>query len=220
MSLRARITAACLILAAFAAGPSLAAPSPALTSFGAATLSANDLAALAIHAPGAEQQARLQSSSFAASQALTPSVAFDSGYRVDTAARFTSFDQLLSPLRDTGSFLALADGGRYAGFTVAPGRDLGLRLGFSNWTGRLDDIAMDGAAIGLPGVYDTAHVNSLLAGVSWNFKDWVGIGFNAISSFRNGLCCLSPMPTWRRWRKTPPPRRCSSRPASILAATG
>jgi len=187
MNLRARFIAACVILAAFAAGPSLAAPPAVLTSFGATTLSANDLAALAIHAPGAEQQARLQPSSFAASQLLTPSVAFDSGYRIDTATRFTSFDQLLSPLRDTGSFLALADSGRYAGLTLAPGSDLGLRLGFSNWTGRLDDVTLDGAVIGLPGIYDTAHVNSLLAGVSWNFNEWVSAGVNAVSSFRSGL---------------------------------
>jgi len=189
MNLRAHISAACAILAAFAAGPSLAAPNApaALTSFGATTLSANDLAALAIHAPGVAQQARLEPSSFVASQALTPPLAFDSGYRIDTAARFTSFDQLLSPLRDTGSFLTLADGGHYAGLTLVPGRDLGLRLGFSNWTGRLDDIAMDGAAIGLPAVYDGAHVNSVLAGVSWNFNEWVSAGVSAISSVRSGL---------------------------------
>jgi len=186
MNFRARTIAACAILVAFAAGPSLAAPSAALTSFSTTTLSANDLAALTIHAPGGGQQTRLQSSSFAVSQALTPSVAFDSGYRIDTAARFTSFDRLLNPLRDTGSFMALANGGRYAGFTLTPGSNLGLRLGLSNWTGRLDDVAMDGAAIGLPGIYDTAHVNSVLAGVSWNFNEWVSAGVSAISSVRNG----------------------------------
>jgi len=187
MKLRAHVSAACAILAAFAAGPSLAAPSAALTSFGTPTLSANDLAALAIHAPGIEQPVRLQPYSFAASQVLTPSLAFDTGYRIDTATRFTSFDQLLSPLRDTGSFMALADGGRYAGFTLTPGSRLGLRLGLSNWTGRMDDVAMDGAALGLPAFYDTAHVNSVLAGVSWNFNEWVSAGVNAISSVRSGL---------------------------------
>ena len=107
MHLRARVMAACAILAAFAAGPSLAAPA-SLTSFGT-TLSAGDLSALAIHAPGAAQQAQLQSSSFAASQTLNESLAFDSGYNIETGARFASFDAVLNPLRDTGSFLASFD---------------------------------------------------------------------------------------------------------------
>jgi hypothetical protein len=192
MNLRARITAACAILAAFAAGPGVAAPysseadtAAALTSFGTG-LSANELDALSLHAAGSGQAMQLQLSSFAASLALTPTFALDGGYRIDTARRFTSYDQALDPLRDTGSFLALADGGRYAGITAIANSDLGLRLGLSNWTGRLDNTAMDGAAIGLPAVYDTSHVNSVLAGVTWNFNDWVGVGFNAVSSFRSG----------------------------------
>lgn len=196
MNLAARIIAACAILAAFAAGPCAAAPqaSPsaetkaaaALSSFGAG-LSANELDALALHAPGSGQAAQLQLSSFAASLALTPTFALDGGYRIDTARRFASYDQVLDPLRDTGSFLALADGGRYAGLTAIANSDLGLRLGVSNWTGRLDNPAADGSAIGLPAIYDTSHVNSVLAGVTWNFNDWVGVGFNAISSFRSGM---------------------------------
>src|SRR5262249_92030 len=154
----------------------------ALTSFGT-TLSANDLAALAIHAPAAAVQSRLQPASFATSEALTPNLAFDSSYRIDTGARFSSFEQILDPRRATGSFLALAHGGRYDGFTYVPMPDLDMRLGVSNWTGRLDDARMDGATIGLPAIYDGAHANSLLAGVTWNFHEWVGLGFNAISSF-------------------------------------
>jgi hypothetical protein len=199
MNLRARIIAACMILAAFAAGPCAAAPqsaqanpsseakmAAALTSFGTG-LSANELDALSLHAPGSGQAMQLQPSSFAASLALTPTFALDGGYRIDTARRFASYDQALDPLRDTGSFLALADGGRYAGVTAIANSNLGLRLGVSNWTGRLDNTVVDGAAIGLPAVYDTSHVNSVLAGVTWNFKDWVGVGFNAISSFRSGM---------------------------------
>ncbi|MBV9548537.1 MAG: hypothetical protein JO256_02560 [Alphaproteobacteria bacterium] len=183
MSLRARLTAACTILAAFAAGPSSAAP---LTSFGA-SLTANDLAALAVHAPGNSALTRMQGASFATSLKLSDSVAFDSGYRVDTGARFASFDAGLNPLRDTGSFLALADGGRYAGFTFTPGHDVALRLGAGNWSGPLDDLAMDGSVIGAPQLYDTAQVNSLLAGVNWNVNEWVSAGISAISSTRSGV---------------------------------
>src|SRR5665213_2081565 len=104
MNLRARIIAACMILAAFAAGPCAAAPqsaqanpsseaktAAALTSFGTG-LSANELDALSLHAPGSGQAMQLQLSSFAASLALTPTFALDGGYRIDTARRFASYD--------------------------------------------------------------------------------------------------------------------------------
>jgi len=185
MMSRARIVAACAILAAFAAGPSLAAPaSSALTSFGV-SLSSSDLAALAIHTPAAAAQSRLQPPSFAASLPLTQTLALDSGYRIDTASHFASLTSATDPLRDS-SFLSLANGGRYAGLTYIPTPGLDVRLGAANWTGRLDDVSMDGAAIGLPGVYDSAHVNSVLAGVTWNFNGWVGLGLNGIASFREG----------------------------------
>jgi hypothetical protein len=189
MTLRACITAACAILAAIAAGPSVAAPaSTALTSFGT-TLSSSDLAALAIHAPGAPQDARLlQPSSFANSQALTPSFAIDSAYRIDTGRHFSSFEAAPDPLRDTSSLLALADGGRYAGFTYVPADStLDMRFGVSNWTGRFDDVSMDGATFGLPAFYDASQVNSVLAGVTWNVSEWVGLGFNTIASFSSGV---------------------------------
>jgi hypothetical protein len=199
MKLRACVTAACAILAAIAAGPSFGAPaSAALTSFGS-MLSASDLAALAIHAPGASQDARLlQPSSFATSQALTPTFALDGSYRVDTARRFTSFEAAPDPLRDSNSFLALADGGHYAGFTYVPtSLNLDMRFGVSNWTGRFDDVSMDGAAFGLPAFYDASHVNSVLAGVTWNVNEWVGLGFNTVASFSNGMplayTALAPM---------------------------
>jgi hypothetical protein len=185
MRLRAPVMAACAILAAFAAGACFAVPAaPALTSFGA--LSSRDLAALALHAPDTARSLSGQPSGFASSLPLTPTFALDGGYRIDIASRFASFEQVLSPLRDTGSFLSLANGGRYAGITYVPTSHLDVRLGASNWTGRLDDISMDGAAIGLPAVYDTAHVNSVLAGVTWNFNEWAAVGLNTIASFRDG----------------------------------
>jgi hypothetical protein len=191
MKRRARVIAACAILVAFGAGTSHAAPSSeaktaaTLTSFGS-PLSASDVAALAIHAPGAAAESRLQPSSFASSLPLTTSLALDSGAHIDTAGRFASFDAAQSPLRDEGSFLGLADGGRYAGLTYVAGPDISARLGASNWTGRFDNDAMNGDVIGLPALYDGAHVNSVLAGVTWNVNEWVGIGFNAIAAFQTG----------------------------------
>jgi hypothetical protein len=191
MASGARVMAACAILAAFAAGPCWSAPlsetahAAALGSFGTA-LSTDDLAALAVHAPAAGQEAWLQAPSFATSLPLTPSLALDTGYGIDIARRFVSYEQVRDPIRDGGSFLALANGGRYAGLTAITRSGLGLRFGVSNWTGRFDDAGLDGAAIGLPSIYDASHVNSVLAGVGWNFNDWVSVGFNAIASDRSG----------------------------------
>lgn len=177
MTCIARASAACAILAAFAAGPCMAAPATA-AGFGE-KLSPAELAALATHASAAPSGATTIS--------LTPTFALDGGYRIDTAQRFASFEQLVSPVLSNG-YLSLASGGRYGGVTVIPASDLRLRLGFSNWTGRLDNLSFDGAAAtGLTNIYDTSHVNSLLAGVTWDMNSWVGVGINAISSSRGGI---------------------------------
>lgn len=174
----ARASLACVILAALAAGPCMAAPA---ATFGG-KLSAYELAALAAHAGSSSTSA-----SFATSMALTPTFALDGAYRIDTAQRFASFEQMVSPLLSTG-YLSLADGGRYGGVTFIPSSDLRLRLGFSNWTGRLDNVNFDGvAATGLANVYDSSRVNSVLAGVTWEMNDWVGLGLNAISTVRSGI---------------------------------
>jgi hypothetical protein len=181
----ARVSAACAILAAFAAGPCAAAPS-AGASFGTA-LSAYELDALAGHATASGAASLPVPASFATTATLTPTFALDGGYRIDTAQRFGSFEHAFSPLLGNG-YLSLADGGRYGGITVVPASDLRLRLGFSNWTGRLDNATFNGvAATGLANVYDPSHVDSLLAGVTWDMNDWVGVGVNAISSTRTGL---------------------------------
>jgi hypothetical protein len=191
MASGARVMAACAILAAFAAGPCFSAPlsetahAAALGSFGTA-LSGDDLAVLAAHAPAAGQETWLQAPSFATSLPLTPSLSLDTGYGIDVARHFVSYEQVRDPIRDDGSFLALANGGRYAGLTAITRSGLGLRFGVSNWTGRFDNAGLDGAAIGLPSIYDASHVNSVLAGVGWNFNDWVSVGFNAIASDRSG----------------------------------
>jgi hypothetical protein len=163
------------ILAVFAAGPCLAAPA---APPGGGNLSAPELAALAAHAG---------QSGFASSSALTPTFALDGAYRIDTAQRFASFEQMVSPVFSNG-YLSLANGGHYGGVTFIPSSDLRLRLGFSNWTGRLDNVSFDGvAATGLDNIYDTSRVDSLLAGVSWDLNNWVGLGVSAISSVRSGI---------------------------------
>lgn len=195
MPVLARALAACAILAAFAAGTASAAPeaapltiaSASVTSFGAPrTLSATELAGVPAlsnitHDTGALRLA----DGFAASSALSTTLALDSAYRGAIGTRFASFDNQVQPPLHDASLLALADGGRYGGLTYVPSSDLRLRFGVSAWNGRLDNASFDVvAATGMPFAVDRSSVTTLLAGVSWNPVDWVSLGLEAVSSYR------------------------------------
>lgn len=191
MSVLARVIAACAILAAAAAGPGVAAPTvdnDSVTSFGVPRqLTASELASLpSLASVTHDSGSLLLPGAFASSMALSPTLALDSGYRLDMSRRFTSFGGVASPfLSHGGSFLSLADGGRYAGVTFAPGSALQARLGASAWNSRLDNVTFDtAAATGLPFAQDRSSVTSVLAGLSWNPTGWVSLSVNAISSFR------------------------------------
>jgi hypothetical protein len=190
MPIAARTLAASAILAAFAAGPAIAAPelvSPAVTSFGASRLlTAQDYAAVAARYQTEDRGALTLPGSTAASTALSANLALDSGYRLDLSSRFLNFNGVASPLLDDRtSFLALADAGRYGGLTYVPSPELKLRLGVSAWNGRLDNISADPRlATGLPFAFDRSSVTSIVAGLSWDASDWASFGIDAISSTR------------------------------------
>ena len=199
MPVVARAIAACSILAAFAAGTAFAAPAQhaapltitasSVTSFGAPrALTATEFASVpalvnATHDTGA---LTLSSDGFAASTALSPTLALDSAYRGDLSARFTSFDRTAQPMLGNGaSFLALANAGRYGGLTYVPSADLKLRLGVSAWNGRLDNVSFDvPAATGMPFAIDRSSVTTVMAGLSWKPAEWMSLGLNAVSSYR------------------------------------
>jgi len=196
MSVAARALAACAVLAVFAAGPGHAAPSTnnlgiaheSVTSFGAPRqLTASEMASLPpLAAISYDNGPLVLPGAFATSLALSPTLALDSGYRLDLSQRFTGFGQTASPLLSGAtSFLSLANGGRYTGVTYAPGSAFTVRLGVSAWNSRLDNVTFDApAATGLPFAQDRSSVTSLLAGLAWNPAEWVSLGVNAISSFR------------------------------------
>jgi hypothetical protein len=191
MKSAARFTAACAILAAFAAGPTFAAVpelvSPAVTSFGAPrSLTGEELDTIVQRLATHENSALGLPGNFAASTALSANLALDSAYGVDLSSRFRSFDNAASPLLPDGSsFLALANAGRYGGLTYVPRSDLQLRMGVSAWNGRLDKVSFDPvAATGLPFAFDRASVTSVVAGLSWSATEWASLGVNAISSVR------------------------------------
>lgn len=185
---------------ALAALPARAA-APAAASFGASpTISSYELSAagapvLTLPSAGASPLLRslygIAAPSFATSTLLASDLALDAGRNLDIAARFDNYGGAASPILSavTAPYLSLANGGHYAGFTYAPRSDLQLRLGASLNSGWLDRFDFDplSASGDLPLNYQPSLTRSLLAGLSWNFSDFAGVGVNAISSSRSGV---------------------------------
>jgi len=191
--------------AVFAAAPVLAADRiPSLQSFGASrAISAYELSAPGLSG-GAVQPAieavLAGSNAFkpsapglpavASSVFLAPNLALDAGRGIDVASRFTSRNDSVSPFLSavTAPYLALANGGRYAGVTFVPADNLRLRLGAAVNDERLDRFRFDpGAPIGpLALTYDASQSKSLLGGLSFDVSSALGLDVNAIVSQRTG----------------------------------
>jgi hypothetical protein len=129
--------------------------------------------------------------SFAASSVLSPSLTLDAGRNLDIAARFDDYGNGPAPPLSaaTAPFLGLADGGHYAGFTYTPTADLRLRLGASLNSDWLEHFTLDPYAAngGMPLLYHNSLTRSLMAGLSWDFTDYAGLGITAITSARDGI---------------------------------
>jgi hypothetical protein len=89
----------------------------------------------------------------------------------------------------TAPYLALANGGRYAGVTYVPADNLRVRLGASFGDERLDRFQFDaGAPTGpLALTYDASQSKSLLGGLSFDVSNALGLDVAAIASERTGL---------------------------------
>ena len=129
--------------------------------------------------------------SFASSTLLASNLALDSGRGLDIASRFTNFGGAASPFLSsvTAPYLALANGGRYAGMTFVPADNLRLRLGAVINSERLDRFQFDaGAPTGpLALTYDASQSKSLLGGLSFDVSSALGLDVTAIASERSGL---------------------------------
>jgi hypothetical protein len=129
--------------------------------------------------------------SFASSTLLASNLSLDSGHGVDIASRFTNYGAAASPFLSavTAPYLALANGGRYAGVTFLPADNLRLRFGASVNSERLDRFHFDdGAPTGpLALTYDASQSNSLLGGLSWDVSSALGLDVTAIASQRSGV---------------------------------
>ena len=190
--------------AVLAAAPVLAADSmPSLQSFGAArAVSAYELSAPSLSGGAVEPMvtaalgsslvlASPNASSFVSSAVLAPNLALDLGKNVDFAARFANYSGAASPFLSSVSmpYLALANGGRYAGFTFAPANNLRIRLGAVMNDERLDRFNFDNTAPrgALALTYDASRSNSLLGGLSFDVSSALGLDVTAIASERSGL---------------------------------
>jgi hypothetical protein len=146
----------------------------------AASLSGSSLSMPAAGAP-----------SLASSTMLASDLALDSGRGLDIASRLTNYGGPASPFLSavTAPYLALANGGRYAGITFAPADNLRVRLGASVNSERLDRFHFDpGAPAGpLALTYDASQSNSLLGGLSWDVSSALGLDVTGIVSQRSGV---------------------------------
>jgi hypothetical protein len=127
----------------------------------------------------------------ASSTMLASNLALDSGRGLDVASRFTNYGGAASPFLSavTAPYLALANGGRYAGMTFVPADNLRVRLGASVNSERLDRFQFDaGAPTGpLALTYDASQSNSLLGGLSWDVSSALGLDVTGIVSQRSGV---------------------------------
>lgn len=180
---------------------------PSLTAFGAsgntAIPSASAFAGSALQGPASRQSEDVLAAEpitlktsfgavtaprdFAASVALSAKLAVDTGYNVDLTQRFSNYDGLQSPLIAGSGFMGLASSGHYAGATYMPAPDLHLRLGASQWSDRLDRLAMAPAETGLPLAFDQASSQSIMAGVSWDMSNWADLGISGLHNVQQGF---------------------------------
>lgn len=130
----------------------------------------------------------LTAPSFASSVLLGPNLALDTGQGLDLAGRFTGQEQpLLSAV--TAPYMALANGGRYGGFTFMPSSSVRLRAGVAVSSDRLDRFHFDASAPTGPLAltYDAGQSRSLLGGISFDPSRMLGFDVSAIASERSGV---------------------------------
>jgi hypothetical protein len=124
---------------------------------------------------------------------LTDGVSLSAGTNADLAGKFNLFDAAGSDVYDglffsasavNSPYASIADGGSFASLNFLPTDDLHLSIGGASLTPGADLYSLNPADTiarlgGAPVGYSTRSANSLLAGVSWNFAPWAGIGLTA-----------------------------------------
>ncbi|HSZ75074.1 MAG TPA: S8 family peptidase [Rhizomicrobium sp.] len=124
------------------------------------------------------------------------------GYQTNMAGRFNDYDASSSPAYDglfmsasavNSPYASLADGGSFVGTTIALASDLRFRFGEASLSPYHTPFAVDSYSMvdqleGPQTTYALRTVNSSVAGVSWDFANWGGLGLTATqTSEQNGL---------------------------------
>ena len=155
------------------------------------------------------------------------------GYNVDMAGRFNGYDARGSAAYDglfysasgvNSPYASLADGGNFVGATVALADDLHFNIGEVSLAAEHDRLdtpvySLEAQLQNEP-LYGNRAADEKLAGVTWDFASWGGLGVVASqTSEHNGV--LERRPSARcRWRRVPIPAPWRSRPVSASAMAG
>ncbi|HEV2561681.1 MAG TPA: S8 family peptidase [Rhizomicrobium sp.] len=133
---------------------------------------------------------------------LTDDLDLDLGYKTDMAGRFNSYDAQGSAAYDglfysasavNSPYAGFTNGGNFVGATVALADDLHFRFGESSLDPQRADFevpvySMVAQLQGPLPLYDQRQAKASLAGVTWDFAPWGGLGLTASQTAeRNGL---------------------------------
>lgn len=135
-----------------------------------------------------EDQTEQEVRDFAVSASLMPGVEVNLGYALNLSGRFNSYDANASVAYDglffsaaavNSPYAAFADGGEYAGVTIALADDLRLRVGHSSLTPedeRFEISTFSWLDARKEIEFDKREADSSSVGLIWDFADWGGLG--------------------------------------------
>ena len=124
------------------------------------------------------------------------------GYNMNVSGRFNEYDASASPAYDglfmsaaavNSPYLSLTDGGAFVGTTIALADDLHLRFGESALTPQRNTFVVPTYSLlaqvqGNPLYYDQRAATASMAGLTWDFAKWGGLGVTASqTSEQDGL---------------------------------
>jgi hypothetical protein len=130
---------------------------------------------------------------FSLGVAITPRIDLNLGYHMDMGGRYNSYDANASSAYD-GLFLSasavnspyasLADGGTFVGSTIALADDLHLRFGEVSLSPEherfnINSYSMIDQLTDPRALYQLRRASGTMAGVSWDFARWGGLGMTA-----------------------------------------
>lgn len=139
---------------------------------------------------------------FEVSAALMPGVVLNAGYNLDMAGRFNSYDVMGSSAYDglffsasavNAPYASLTGGGNFVGATIALADDLHFRFGASSLDPRRPGFDVPSASMlaqlqGVPRSLDQRKARSAMAGMTWDFAKWGGLGITGTQTDeQNGL---------------------------------